>query len=611
MSFKTLRFAAGSGISYCRRVSLRPPKQISGARWESNAATDQVRNNESSNLMDNRTMYRYLRIENFSDSELDEVFERIRMASDRKRKSSKPPIIPTLEEDLAGVREENSEGDEPLSQSGLINQENIRDFLLKRVQEMEEEHAVEVILNPPHLERQRDEFCAKQAQELLKLLSADSSSTITKESFRQTIQDIGSKVDYRRMMPITISTLMVGTSVGIVSPVMPFVVEALGLTAGQFGMIVSAFALAKISSNVPSAVLVERHGRKPYMVHSLSLIAAGTAGIGLANSFEELFFSRLLVGVGVAALSSASTMIIADMSTSKNRAQTMAPMMSSFAAGTSMGPAIGGILADKIGVHPTFYVVGACFLTMTVVNQMLLSETQHKPIVFPWQSQINNLSQKNKESIWNATKHAFGQWKPLMTKPKIRNVVIINGFYWVAIAGAQLTLLPLMLTDPNGLAMTATDVGKVYMGMSLVQVLGNPIVARSVDKLGKVPAMIVGCTIISGSMASLPFAHDIPNLAMILGTWAAGSTLLSIAPVAYISDVTEDENRAHAIALLRTAGDVGFLAGASAVGALADWTGNLDIAMQSSAGVLLTATTWFGIRQYLLRQELLQKMKKS
>jgi len=289
----------------------------------------------------------------------------------------------------------------------------------------------------------------------------------------------------------------------------------------------------------------------------------------------------------------------------------MAPIMSSFAAGTSVGPAIGGILADKVGIHQTFYVVGACFLAMTAVNQMLLSETKYKAIAFPWQSQINNLSSKNEESIWNATKHAFGQWKPLMKKIKIRNVVIINGFYWVAIAGAQLTLLPLMLTDPNGLAMTATDVGKVYMGMSLVQVFGNPIVARSVDKLGKMPAIIVGCTLISGSMASLPFAHDIPCLAIVLCTWATGSTMLSTAPVAYISDVVEDENRAQAIALLRTAGDVGFLTGASAVGALADWTGNLDIAMQSSAGFLLAGTTWFGLRQYLQRRKLPQKIKKN
>jgi MFS family permease len=34
------------------------------------------------------------------------------------------------------------------------------------------------------------------------------------------------------------------------------------LTAGEYGLVVSAFALAKMTGNIPSAVLVERHGRK-------------------------------------------------------------------------------------------------------------------------------------------------------------------------------------------------------------------------------------------------------------------------------------------------------------------------------------------------------------
>ena len=36
----------------------------------------------------------------------------------------------------------------------------------------------------------------------------------------------------------------------------------MGLTTGQYGMVVSSFAFAKMVGNVPSAILVERHGRK-------------------------------------------------------------------------------------------------------------------------------------------------------------------------------------------------------------------------------------------------------------------------------------------------------------------------------------------------------------
>lgn len=109
---------------------------------------------------------------------------------------------------------------------------------------------------------------------------------------------------------------------------------------------------------------------------------------------------------------------------------------------------------------------------------------------------------------------------------------------------------------------------------------------------------MVGSSLITFSMAVLPMCSTQQQLIGPLAVWAAGSTMLSTAPVAYISDTVDDEKRAQAIALLRTGGDVGFLVGATAMGALADWTG-MDGAMQTSAGVLLTATGWFAARQLM------------
>ena len=557
--------------------------------------------------MEPRILYRYLGLETFSDDELNHVFDQIiqtSMHSTTDTMTTSTVDRPTLEQE----RPWHGKTD-----SVVLTQDIVRHYILHRIHDLEQKDndstedatATAASTDPDDINRQRYEYATLQATQFLRHFETTKNQPqseqrpITKTVFRETIISIAETVDYSKTMPITVSMLMVGTSVGIISPVMPFVVESMGLTTGQYGLVVSAFALAKIAGNVPSAVLVERHGRKPYMVHSLSLIALGTGGIGLAYNFEQLYLCRLLVGIGVAALSSASTMSIADLSNPKNRAQTMAPIMSAFAAGTALGPALGGILADELGIHATFYAVGTSFLAMTVVNQMLLNETKpQNSIQFPWQVP-KKASKANDSSIWNATKTAIGQWAPLLSSPQIRTVVVVNGFYWVALAGAQMTLLPLLLTDPNGLAMTATGVGQVYMGMSLVQVLGNPLVAKSVDKLGKVPAMICGCSMIATSMAALPLVtNDLTSVALTLGIWSAGSTLLSTAPVAHISDHTDDSNRAQAIALLRTSGDVGFLVGASAVGALADWTGGLDVAMQSSAAVLLTATAWFGVRQY-------------
>ena len=219
------------------------------------------------------------------------------------------------------------------------------------------------------------------------------------------------------------------------------------------------------------------------------MVAFGVGGIGFANSFEHLYLCRLLTGLGVAGISTAATLTLTDISTPLNRASTMAPIMSAFAAGTALGPALGGVLCDQIGVNPTFYIVGVSYFGLAAVNWALLDETMasNKPIKFPWQSKAKRSTVDQQETITESFTKAVGQWIPLLSEPPVRNVCIMNAFYWMALAGSQMTLLPLILTDPNGLAMSATNVGQVYMGMSLIQVMGTPYLLRLWTTLGRHP----------------------------------------------------------------------------------------------------------------------------
>merc|ERR1719215_1029402 len=107
----------------------------------------------------------------------------------------------------------------------------------------------------------------------------------------------------------------------------------------------------------------------------------------------------------------------------------------------------------------------------------------------------------------------------------------------MTLAGAQMTLLPLVLTDPSGtFGMSATSIGQVYMGMSIASVVSNPSVALVADKVGKSRVIIGGGALMSLSIASMPFCSNISQLAAVMGCWTLGSTALSTAPVAHISD---------------------------------------------------------------------------
>jgi MFS family permease len=141
--------------------------------------------------------------------------------------------------------------------------------------------------------------------------------------------------------------------------------------------------------------------------------------------------------------------------------------MSAFAAGTALGPALGGVLVDQLGINPTFYLVGVSYVVLAGVNSALLDETKpQRTVSFPWQGLPGGgptAETPHRASMGEAFHTALGQWVPLLSEAPVRNVCIMNAFYWVALAGSQMTLLPLILTNPEGLAMTATQVGQVYM----------------------------------------------------------------------------------------------------------------------------------------------------
>jgi MFS family permease len=548
-------------------------------------------------------LYRYLHLETFTEEELGGVFDRIHQTAAAAATAT-----------IAGGSidtEEATSSDEP----PRLEARHLQRFFLQRYSDFEQEFADRFqTTEDERTTLARQQLATVDAESLLQLfqetrndvetIMTTTPMSISRDDFVRVIREKASVVDMPRTLPITASMLLVGASVGVITPAMPFVVESLSLTTGQYGLIVSGFGLAKMAGNIPSAIAVERHGRKPYLTYSLAVVAMGVGGIGMASSFEELYLCRLLTGLGVAALSTAGTMTLTDLSTPLNRASTMAPVMSAFAAGTALGPALGGMLVDQVGLQPTFYMVGVSYLGVAVINKYLLNETKNLPIQFSWQRKTpkNDRVAREEDSLSNAVQDAVSQWLPLLKDPQIRNVMVMHGLYWVALAGAQMTLLPLILTDADGLAMSATQLGSVYMGMSLVQIFGNPLFAGYIDRIGKVPAIIAGCTLISSSMMALPFCHDVTQLAGALGVWSIGSSMLSTAPLAYVSDQVDESKRAQAIALLRTCGDVGFLIGASGAGALADWTGSLDVAMHSSAGLLFTATGWFATRQYLNAQ---------
>ena len=327
------------------------------------------------------------------------------------------------------------------------------------------------------------------------------------ESFDGKIRVIGEQLDVR-VWPVAISFAATGLSIGIIIPILPLLVQEINLPSSVFGLAVSAFGMAKLIGNVPTAKWVEEYGRKPVMIGGMAVCAVGLGSIGFsldpALGATWLIGCRFVTGFGVAAFTSGAFMYMSDISTALNRTRTMAPVMSGFQAGTAVGPAIGGVAVEAIGITNSYIAVGSSIAALAIANQLYLTESRYKPkpeIVTtmdsddrtPIDAASATTATESKKVAFKATPErggSFGtalrEWRRLCKNRKIRDIVTLNGCYWISLAGTQLTLLPLFMTA-EPLALSPAEIGGSFAAISVVSVLFAQPSAHLADKYGKVP----------------------------------------------------------------------------------------------------------------------------
>jgi MFS transporter, DHA1 family, multidrug resistance protein len=392
---------------------------------------------------------------------------------------------------------------------------------------------------------------------------------------------LSNKID-PRVWPIAASALLMGSAIGIVIPVMPIFAREIGLTATDFGLVVSVMGFTRLLMNMPMAAIGDSLGRKPLLLFGPFLASVGMIGIGLSNSLHELLAWRFMNGVAGAAQMTGSQLYLSDISHTGNRARTLAPMLAAWSAGVTIGPALGGVMAEQFGIRAPFMFVGLA-IAAAGINNIRLSET--RPSDLPPVPKSDFLKMIV-ESYSTATK----SWRTLAQDKNIKAATLIHGLYWFCTSGVQLSILPILGIDNFALSMSA--VGGMYGLMAFIGIIGSQPAAYLSDKFGRKAAMVPGAIIVASALSLLPFATQNAELIALLSLWGIGSCVWGSTPSAYVSDLTNSSTRSQALAMLRSAGDFGMMMGAGVAGVLVDMMG-VTFALEINAAILGISSIWF------------------
>jgi len=161
--------------------------------------------------------------------------------------------------------------------------------------------------------------------------------------------------------------------IGLVIPVLPTLMNELGLNGTTIGYLTAAFAIAQLIVSPFAGKAADKWGRKIMIVLGLFIFGLSELLFGLGKEIEMLFISRVLGGVSAAFIMPGVTAYIADITNSDTRPKALGYMSAAISTGFIIGPGIGGFLAE-FGTRLPFFFAGALGTIAAILTMILIAE---------------------------------------------------------------------------------------------------------------------------------------------------------------------------------------------------------------------------------------------
>lgn len=144
---------------------------------------------------------------------------------------------------------------------------------------------------------------------------------------------------------------MVMLDTTVVNVALPAFEWSLGANDAQLSWIVTGYTLASGISLIPAGRLGDRIGHKPVFLAGLAVFTLASLWCGLAQSADELVVARIVQGLGGGIFYPTVTSFIQVLYSGRARGRAFGLMGSVIGMTTALGPLLGGILIETLGVE--------------------------------------------------------------------------------------------------------------------------------------------------------------------------------------------------------------------------------------------------------------------
>jgi MFS family permease len=328
------------------------------------------------------------------------------------------------------------------------------------------------------------------------------------------------------------------------------------------GAVMAVFTITATATRIPVGLLIDRIGRKPFLIAGVALFAVGNFGYLWAPGILLMLPFRMLHGVGWSGCTTAVATLAADIAPQKRRGELIGYAAMASSLGGAIGPVAGFALLQRFDFSGVFF-GAAALLFVSLILAAFVKEPEHGP--------RNNHRQR---------------WIDLLVIPETLLPALAVAFLSFG-HGGILTFLPI-----HALKLGLENPGLWFGLYALCLLLSRPVAGPLSDRISRraviIPGLIlnllgIGILALASSPAWLMAAAVVGGF----GTGAAQPALMTVAV-----DQTAPQRRGQSMAQYQCFYDLGIGLGSLTLGAFLDLVDQNFSLMYTATAVVALIGLW-------------------
>lgn len=365
---------------------------------------------------------------------------------------------------------------------------------------------------------------------------------------------------------LTAVSFSVAVGFGIVAPAIPVFAREFGVSRFAAGAVIAIFALMRFVSALGCGRLVDRFGERLILATGIGIVAVSSVLAGLAQTYPQLLVLRGAGGVGSAMFTVSAVSLLLRVVEANQRGRASGMFQAGFLVGGITGPTFGGLLAG-ISLRAPFFVYAGTLAVAGAIALLALRRTE--------------LQARLDEPAGGEPPQRTSLGTALRSRAYLAALAANFGNGW-ALFGLRSALIPLFVVE--GLRRDPLWTGIGFLVSSAAQGATLWPAGRLVDTRGRKPFMVLGGSLVAGSMVLLAVSATLPAYLVSMLLFGVGSGFLGVAPAAVVGDVVAGRG-GTVVAAFQMAADLGAFVAPLAGNWLADEV-SYAAAFWLTAGVL-------------------------